>query len=249
MRSLIIRAGIRGTDVYRHIGVDEQLSLGELHEVLDVCFGFEGGPWSFPDFDSADPIPDTCSYRWGLWEVDLQVIDIYPRDRGTPRALCIGGSGALGDATFDLAAINRDLTGRATIEEVLSLTKPQLRAMIERAELFDFVPLLQALDLTQARHHLDLPLPLERDPAGRDAFWSLVLVLSCFAEPDVTDNLLETTMATLGWVEDDGTPLRAPAIRALCAESLQQLARVGAYGRHAKSPVERLDIYRELLAG
>ncbi|MDU0479688.1 hypothetical protein QVA66_10630 [Staphylococcus chromogenes] len=249
MRSLIIWAGIRGADVYRHIGVDEQLTLGELHEILDVCFGFEGGPWSFPGHQPSDPIPNSGSYRWGLWEVDLQVIDAYPRDKGTPRALCIGGSGALGTDDFDLPGVNQALTGRTTIDQVLALTKPQLRAMIERAELFDFVPLLQAIDLSQAQHDLDLPLPLERDPAGRDAFWSLVLVLSCFTEPDVADDLLETTMATLGWVEDDGSPLRAPAIRALCAESIQQLARVGGYGRHAKSPVERLDIYRELLAG
>lgn len=249
MRSLILWAGVRGADVYRHIGVDEQLTLGELHDVLDICFGFAGSPWSFPGFAPENCIPDTCSYRWGLWEVDLQVIDAYPRDKSTPRALCIGGSGWLGAGSFDLAEINQKLTGRSTIDQVLALTKPQLRAMIERAELFDFVPLLQAIDLTQAQRSIDLPLPLERDPAGRDAFWSLVLILSCFAEPEVSDSLLETTMATLGWVEDDGSALRAPAIRALCAESIQQLARVGGYGRDAKSPVERLDIYRELLAG
>lgn len=248
MRSLILWAGVRGTDVYRHIGVDEQLTLAELHEILGVCFGLEASPWSFPGLDPSDGIPTRCVYQWGLWEFDIEVIDAYPRDQGTPRALCLGGSGSLGSVEFDLPLINQELTGRNTIDSVLSLTKPQLRAMIERAELFDFVPLLQAIDLTQASHSLNLPLPLERDPAARDAFWSLVLVLACFAEPAVTDELLETTMATLGWVEDDGSPLTAPAIRALCAESLQQLARVGAYGRFAKSPVERLDIYRELLA-
>lgn len=54
-------------------------------------------------------------------------------------------------------------------------------------------------------------------------------------------------MAALGWVADDGSPLGADAITAACAGSLSQLADIHAYGDDLLAPVERLDIYRELL--
>lgn len=248
MRSLILWAGVRGANVYRHIGVNDTMCLDELRRVLDICFGFDPSePSTFPGLDAPSPIPDSFTYEWGLWTVDIRVIDAYPRDEGTPRALCIGGAGSLND-DFDLATVNTELTGRETISAVLSMAHPELRELVERGSLYDFVPLLQAIDLRQA-FAISSDLPVETDPAARDAFWVVVLVLSCFAEPETSDNLLEGTMAELGWVEDDGTPLTAPAIRALCASSLSQLASLGAYGRHAKSPVDRLDIYRNLLAG
>ncbi|QGU01085.1 hypothetical protein CKALI_00920 [Corynebacterium kalinowskii] len=248
MRSLILWAGVRGANVYRHIGVNDTMCLDEFRRVLDVCFGFDSAePSTFPGLHPSSLIPDNLTYEWGLWIVDIHVIDAYPRDEGTPRALCIGGAGSLND-DFDLATVNTELTGRETLSAVLSLAHPELRDLIERGSLYDFVPLLQALDLRQA-FGTSLGLPLEIDPAARDAFWVTVLVLSCFSEPETSDSLLEGTMAELGWVEDDGTPLTAPAIRALCAASLTQLAALGAYGRHAKSPVDRLEIYRNLLAG
>lgn len=248
MRSLILWAGVRGANVYRHIGVNDTMCVSELRRVLDICFGFDSAePSTFPGLDAASLIPDTFTYEWGLWTVDVHVIDAYPRDEGTPHALCIGGAGSLND-DFDLATVNTELTGRETISAVLSLAHPELRDLIERGSLFDFVPLLQAIDLRQA-FGASHGLPVESDPAARDAFWATVLVLSCFSEPGTSDQLLEGTMATLGWVEDDGSPLTAPAIRALCAESLMKLASLGGYGRQAKSPVDRLEIYRNLLAG
>lgn len=248
MRSLILWAGVRGTNVYRHIGVNDTMCLGELRHVLDVCFGFDTAePATFPGLDADSLIPDAFTYEWGLWTVDIRIIDSYPRDEGTPRALCIGGAGTLID-DFDLATVNTELTGRETISAVLSLAHPELRDLIERGSLYDFVPLLQAIDLRQA-FGSSLGLPVERSQAARDAFWVTVLVLSCFSEPSTSDQLLEGTMAELGWVEDDGSPLKAPAIRALCAESLARLASLGGYGRRAKSPVDRLEIYRNLLAG
>ncbi len=39
------------------------------------------------------------------------VAAIYPRDTGTPDALCVGGSGSF-LVPFDLTAINAELTGR-----------------------------------------------------------------------------------------------------------------------------------------
>lgn len=248
MRSLILWAGVRGANVYRHIGVNDTMRLDELRRVLDVCFGFDSAePSTFPGLDPFGPIPDIFTYEWGLWTVDVHVIDAYPGDEGTPRALCIGGAGSL-NRDFDLATVNTELTGRETVSAVLSLAHPELRDLIERGSLYDFVPLLQALDLRQA-FGTSLGLPVETSRVGRDAFWVTVLVLSCFSEPSMSDQLLEGTMAELGWVEDDGSPLSAPAIRALCASSLSQLASLGGYGRQSKSPVDRLEIYRNLLAG
>ncbi|MEJ5927830.1 hypothetical protein WG915_04260 [Corynebacterium sp. H128] len=249
MRSLILWAGVRGTDVYRHLGVNDTMCLDELRRVLDIIFGFDpsDGPSSFPGLEGSSRIPAEFTYEWGLWQVDIRVVDAYPRDEGTPRALCIGGDGSLSD-DFNLATVNTELTGRETVSAVLSLTNPEVRELIERGGLYDFVPLLQALDLRQALSPL-AEFPVESDPAARDAYWVMVLVLSCFSGPEMSDQLLEGTMATLGWVDDDGSPLQAPTIRALCASSLTGLARLGAYGRHAKSPVDRLEIYRNLLAG
>ncbi|QTH59694.1 hypothetical protein J5O04_00655 [Corynebacterium hindlerae] len=248
MRSLILWAGVRGADVYRHIGVNDTMCLGELSRVLNISFGFDPAePATFPGHNPADRIPDEFTYEWGLWTVDVRVVDAYPRDEGTPRALCIGGAGSLND-DFNLATVNTELTGRETVSAVLSLAHPELRELIERGSLYDFVPLLQAIDLRQALQPAS-EFPLESDPAARDAYWAMVLVLSCFSDPDMSDQLLEGTMAALGWVEDDGSPLTAAAIRALCSSSLARLAELGAYGRHAKSPVDRLEIYRNLLAG
>lgn len=248
MRSLILYAGVRGAGVYRHIGVNDSMCLGELGHVLNVCFGFGSSePATFPGHEATDPIPGEFIYEWGLWTVDIKVIDAFPRDANTPRALCIGGAGSLND-DFNLALVNTELTGRETVSAVLALAHPELRELIERGSLYDFVPLLQAIDLREALAPVP-DFPMETDPAARDAYWVTVLVLSCFSEPEVSDQLLESTMAALGWVEDDGSPLKAPAIRALCSTSLERLARLGAYGRHAKSPVDRLEIYRNLLAG
>lgn len=224
------------------------MCLDELRHVLDVCFSFDPAePSTFPGLSPSSLIPDSFTYEWGLWTVDVRVVDSYPRDEGTPRALCIGGAGTLID-DFDLATVNTELTGRETVSAVLSMADPELRALIERGSLYDFVPLLQAIDLRQALGPFD-DLPVESAQVARDAFWVTVLVLSCFSEPETSDQLLEGTMAELGWVEDDGSPLTARAIRALCAESLTRLASMGAYGRRAKSPVDRLEIYRNLLAG
>ena len=50
-------------------------------------------------------------FTWGLWDLKLTVAEIYPRDGGTPQALCVGGSGSFPGSKFDLTAINAALTG------------------------------------------------------------------------------------------------------------------------------------------
>ena len=275
LRTVIIRAAnVRAdAEVHRHIGVNDALHLADLHDVLVTSFGFQeergATPWHFSSLDdrdqrldAADELHlhlseegDSIAYHFGLWDIIITTVESYPRDSGTPRALCVGGSGAFGEADFDLAAINAELTGTSTIREVLAATTPAVRGIIDRSGIFDFVPLLQALDLMR---DVELPrevaevlagLPVETDPPARDAFWSVVLGLACMSDDLLGDHVLETTMAALGWEDDDGTPLTSTRVRELCGRSLTRLADVGGYGPEALSPVDRLDLYRGLLRG
>lgn len=274
-RTVIVRAAnVRAdAEVHRHIGVNDALHLADLHDVLVTAFGLEDErgttPWHFSPLgareerlDAADELHrhltdegDSIAYHFGLWDIIVTALESYPRDAGTPRALCVGGSGAFGGADFDLAAINADLTGTATIRDVLAATAPAVRGIIDRSGIFDFVPLLQALDLMR---EVALPedvtrvlaeLPVEPDPPARDAFWSVVLGMACMSDELLGNHVLETAMAALGWEDDDGTALSSGRIRELCTRSLTRLADVGGCGPDALSPVDRLDIYRELLRG
>ncbi|MDN6198442.1 hypothetical protein [Corynebacterium flavescens] len=265
-------ANIRAdAEVHRQIGFSDALTFNQLHRVLSICFSLpkEDSPWHFFEHVDArgariDPRHqiseflwregDQVDFSWGLWDFEIVVAEIYPRDSGTPRALCVGGSGSL-FRNFDLTAINAELTGQETIAEVLNMVAPPVRRMIERTKLYDFVPLLQALDLNRpvevsrpTRHTLR-SLPREVTTEGQDAFWAMALALSCLGGKELTDSVVETAMEALGWVDDDGRSLTGEKIRALCSSSLSQLERVGAYGPAADSPVDRLDVYRALLHG
>lgn len=258
-------------EAHRQIGFSDAFTFAELHRVLEVSFGLpdEDSPWHFYEHRDArgcriDPEHqvseflwkegDQVDYVWGLWDFSLVVAEIYPRDTGTPEALCVGGSGSF-LVPFDLTAINAELTGQETIDEVLNIVVPPVRAIIERTKLFDFVPLLQALDLERpestdnadaVRAGLD-SLPREVTSEGQDAFWSMTLGLSCMGGRELTNSVAEATMEALGWVADDGASLSGEEIRELCAASLKELAAMGAYGADALAPVDRLDIYRALL--
>lgn len=267
-------------EVHRQIGFSDAFTFAELHRVLEVSFGLpdEDSPWHFYEHRDArgsriDPEHqvseflwkegDQVDYVWGLWDFSLVVAEIYPRDTGTPEALCVGGSGSFLEP-FDLTAINAELTGQETIDEVLNIVVPPVRAIIERTKLFDFVPLLQALDLERPES-LELPenpestdnadtvragldsLPREVTSEGQDAFWSMTLGLSCMGGRELTNSVAEATMEALGWLADDGASLSGEEIRELCAASLEELAAMGGYGADALAPVDRLDFYRALL--
>lgn len=258
-------------EVHRQIGFSDALTLTELHHILEVCFGLpeEDSPWHFFEHHDArgeriDPHHavreflrregEQMDYAWGLWDFEIVVVETYPRDGGTPEALCVGGSGSF-HTPFDLTAVNAELTGQETIDEVLELVVAPVRALIERTRLYDFVPLLQALDLHRDIA-VDAPtlsqlrtLPREVTNEGKDAFWSMALALSCMGGRELTDSVVETSMAALGWVDDNGEELRGPEIRDLCSASLDVLASLGAYGVNAAAPVDRLDIYRALVRG
>ena len=258
-------------EVHRQIGFSDALTFTELHRVLRICFGLpeEESPWHFYEHTEArgpriDPERqaseflwregDQIDFAWGLWDFELVVAEIYPRDNGTPEALCVGGSGSL-FAPFELTSVNRELTGQEVTDEVLSAVASPVRDLIERTKLYDFVPLLQAMELSRGTElspqtaRVLASLPREVTHEGKDAFWSMALALSCMGGAELTDSVVETTMDALGWVNDDGSALTGVEVRELCAASLQQLAGIGAYGAESAAPVDRLDMYRALLRG
>lgn len=259
-------------EVHRHVGVNDALTFHELHGVLATCFGLgaESSPWAFfvhvhARGERIDPghnlrefitrVGDQLDYTWGLWDFTIQAADIYPRDADTPQALCIGGSGAFQGRSFDLTEINSRLTGQDTIDAVLGTVAGGARSVISRSKLFDFVPLLQAMDLNRepevdasvARQLASLPREVTTE--GTDAFWSTVLGLACMSDDETTNTVAETTMVALGWHDESGKPLSAAQVRDLCSSSLRVLSDVGGAGPSALPPVDRLDVYRALLRG
>ena len=82
-------------------------------------------------------------------------------------------------------------------------------------------------------------LPVESDRRSRDAFWAVILANSCCAGSD-TAVIAEGIMTSLGY-----EPLLIDDITALCTTSLTRLDEIGG----GRSPVEMLDIYRQVLRG
>lgn len=264
-RTLLLRASVRGEDVVRQIGVNAAASLSDVGAVLDVCLSpactTGEGTWKVADgTEDSTPVGevlphtgDAVTFEWGLWCVQVCAVDSYPRDAGTPEALCVGGSGALPGTDFDLSDINARLTGTRTIAATLASARPEVRDVVERADIFDYVPLLQALDLsreTSVDPQLSRKLrelPLENDQAASDAFWVTVLACSALIPREEMFEVVETTMAALGWVEDDGEPLTAAACFELCARSVEFIRGIHLVGPTLLPDVERIDMFRELL--
>lgn len=280
-RTVIVRASLVRDDyeIHRHIGVSESLDLAELADVLAICFDLrdEQTPWHFtttgrlPTTSRAEASRAETSrvdpqhlvgeylgsehagvnFHWGLWVFQLQTVETYPRDKETPVALCVGGSGSFLGSKFDLTAINAQLTGPDAIDQVLAEVNPEVGALIRRSGVTDLVPLLQAIDLgrecavdAQVRARLE-QLPLETEPRRREAFWACVLGLSCMGGPEMTDEIAGVLFAALGDSGQSGQTGQSAKPRQLCADSLSVLAQCVA----SVAPVDRLDLYRVLLRG
>lgn len=280
-RTVIVRASLVRDDyeIHRHIGVSESLTLAELADVLVTCFDLrdEQTPWHFtttgrlPTTSRAETSRTEASrvdpqhlvgeylgsehagvnFHWGLWVFQLQTVETYPRDKETPVALCVGGSGSFLGSKFDLTAINAQLTGPDAIDQVLAEVNPEVGALIRRSGVTDLVPLLQAIDVgracavdAQVRARLE-QLPLEDAPRRREAFWACVLGLSCMGGQEMTDEIAGVLFAALGDSGQSGQTGQSAKPRQLCAESLSVLAQCVA----EVAPVDRLDLYRVLLRG
>ncbi|KQB84568.1 hypothetical protein [Corynebacterium oculi] len=272
--TVILQAASLTGEVYRHIGIDASLHLRDLHRVLDACFGLIDAPtWGFRHgseegsrgVDGGERIDthlgavgENLTYEWGLWQIRLTVVGAFVRDDHTPWALCVGGSGSFPHTTFDMPAINTALVGGAATREVLERVRPEVRSVLSRGNLMDFVPLLQALDLEapvtprSAWTELEAAVPSvpsgaspETAQAHRDAFWCALLGFACFSGDAVADAVMAAAMEALGY----GERLSGKEVRSWCADSLDRLAAMGGCGENQAPPVERLDMYRVLLRG
>lgn len=249
-------------DIQRHIGINDSKTLEDLRSVLDICFGFtkEPAPWTFTGVDSphdklneADAIyfhlsvpGDKIQYRYGLWNIAVEVVDSIVRDDSTPQAVCIGGYGDMPDGPFHTSAVNERITAVAGDLNVLAHVRPEVAELIERSGVYDFVPLLQALGLSKPRQAEVTEnlanLPVEKKRQSRDAFWAMVLSLACMSDEELTDSVAVSLMSALGYGELD-----IDDITSLCHESLGVVESLGCYGDEPRCAVERIDIYRELL--
>ncbi|MDN5581486.1 MAG: hypothetical protein ACTH2Y_04025 [Corynebacterium sp.] len=175
----------------------------------------------------------------------------------------------------DLAAVNVALTGEETVEEILDGLAPELRELLLAGDLYEFTPLLQALDLGRpaqvpefARAALD-GVPAESTPVGRAAAWARIVALSTLSDRATAGEISEMLMAALGFTRADADiapgggrlstdPLNAAEIRTLSAATGWTLASCGAgAGEDSRAVVtplvprrsllERLEMYRYLL--
>lgn len=266
--TLILRvSAMKGDEeIYRYLGVDESSTLDDVARTLVVAFGISGHcpvPAGFTtepgqpsassrisaEFTLGEALEGTRStifYHWGLWRFELELVEAYPRDDATPPAVCIAGAGDFGEIPLNITAINRELIGDDTAERVLRHIREEARDVIVRSSMYDFVLLLEALDLGRdvAVRTSIRELPRERTRAGRDAFWSVCLALTCLADAETTDLIITTTYDNLGY-----PGVSAQRVRELCSGSLVRLAGLGVYGEGQVAPVARLDIFRELFSG
>ncbi|OLT55727.1 hypothetical protein BJF89_14655 [Corynebacterium sp. CNJ-954] len=145
----------------------------------------------------------------------------------------------------DLAAVNVALTGEETVEQILAGLAPELRELLLDGDLYEFTPLLQALDLGRpaqvqdsARAVLD-GVPAETTPLGRAAAWSRIVALSTLSDRATADEISEMLMAALGFTRADAgiapgggrlsvDPLSAAEIRGLSSATGRSLASCGA---------------------
>ncbi len=168
-----------------------------------------------------------------------------------------GAGGAAGvdiPRDVDLAAVNVALTGEETVEQILAGLAPELRELLLDGDLYEFTPLLQALDLGRpaqvpdsARAVLD-GIPAETSPLGRAAAWSRIVALSTLSDRVTADEISEMLMSALGFTLADADidpgggrlstdPLNASEIRGLSSATGRSLASCGAGAWEANGTV------------
>lgn len=175
----------------------------------------------------------------------------------------------------DIAAVNVALAGEEAVKEILTGIAPELRELLCQGDLYEFTPLLQALDMSRpaqvpegVRGALDR-IPVETSVVGRAAAWSRIVALSTLSDRRTVDDIAEMLMTALGFTLADADlepgggrlsadPLTAQEIRDLSAATGQVLASCGADIWQPRgtsviplvprcSLVERLEMYRYLL--
>ena len=162
-----------------------------------------------------------------------------------------------------LSEINIELAGEDTVEHVMAHVQPELKALLHDGELYEFVPLLQALDLerpaTVSDHAAELlaDAPSEDSAVGRAAAWARIVALSTLVDADSVDEVSESFMQAVGYRRGDVAhlpqmdsafagedldpedPLTAAEIRELSRPTghLLALAGAGGWGARPGEPV------------
>lgn len=147
-------------------------------------------------------------------------------------------------ARVDVTEVNVALAGEDTVEQILAETDPELRELLRERALYEFIPLLQALDLerpanvTEHAAELLADAPIEKSKIGRAAAWARIIALSTLVDSEV-DEVSEAFMSALGFTRADaklpptdtalGTDaLSASEIKWLSRRTGRILAQVGA---------------------
>lgn len=147
-------------------------------------------------------------------------------------------------ARVDITEVNVALAGEDTVEQILAETDPELRELLHERALYEFIPLLQALDLerpanvTEHAAELLADAPIEKSKIGRAAAWARIIALSTLVDSEV-DEVSEAFMSALGFTRADaklpptdtalGTDaLSASEIKWLSRRTGRILAQVGA---------------------
>lgn len=178
-------------------------------------------------------------------------------------------------AMVDITEVNVALAGEDTVEQVLAEVDPELRELLRDGAMYEFIPLLQALDLERpanvSEHAAELlaDAPIEKSKIGRAAAWARIIALSTLVEAE-TDEVSEAFMSALGYTRADaklpptetalGTDaLSASEIKWLSRRTGRILAQVGACKWERQpddqavplvpqcSVLERLEMYRFIL--
>lgn len=178
-------------------------------------------------------------------------------------------------AMVDITEVNVALAGEDTVEQVLAEVDPELRELLRDGAMYEFIPLLQALDLERpanvSEHAAELlaDAPIEKSKIGRAAAWARIIALSTLVDAE-TDEVSEAFMSALGYTRADAklppteTALGADALSAseikwLSRRTGRILAQVGACKWERQpddqavplvpqcSVLERLEMYRFIL--
>lgn len=144
-------------------------------------------------------------------------------------------------ATVSPSEINIELAGEDTVQQVMAHVPPELKSLLHGGELYEFVPLLQALDLQRpanvSEHAAELlaDAPVERTAIGRAAAWARIVALSTLVDAEEADDVSESFMRAVGYGRRDvpsdvlpaATEFEGGAIedRALTASEIRELSR------------------------
>ena len=250
--TLMVRCAVASDEeIYRWVGLDAHATIAECRDIVRTVFNVAGdvGSTEDPEAEIGDILRergDITHFHWGLWVFEMQLDQIYPRDASAPPSVCIAAAGEFGGAEFDIYTTNAALMGFDRADRLLASVRPEVRSVLGRAKVHDFLPLLHALEVDgevgAGTWDVDKlkALPCESDQRGRDAFWSVVLARACFTTSSGTDQLIQSLAHSLGYGHHD-----ADTIRSWCAESLAQLREIVG----TAAPIEMLDVFAELIRG